>query len=260
MLRLDDATAYELAIIASAADENIMMRELQPKIAKTIEAVGSWQVKALGIEGAFNIMDGRVLTYLDEFAGAHIRGINRTTRKILMEALADGVRRGEGTQQLARRIRKSFDGATKHRSYAIAKTEVTSASSYARERAMTDAGPEIVAGKKWIATRDRRTRDQHRKLQGQVVSIDGYFSMNGDRAKRPGGFSQAKHNVNCRCTIVPVAPKIDTRMDTIMGERKQLAEFDTMYEELLEETAFAVARAFRNQEKAVIMAAKGLLR
>lgn len=251
-LRLDDVHLGGIAQLAAASEDMVITRELSPAVEALILETGAWQMGAMGIASSFNVMDANVIFYLEKFGGTQIRNINSTTRRQIVRSVIQGVSRGEGTKAIARRIKKVFSDAKTWRAEAIAKTEVTSASSYARQTSFEQVGPEVVQGKRWLATRDRRTRDPHRRLNGKVVPVNGYFEVSGQRAKRPGDFPTAALNVNCRCTILPVFPKVDRADAERLSEEKQAEEFDTILKKYDEIFVKAMRRAFRQQEKAVL--------
>jgi SPP1 gp7 family putative phage head morphogenesis protein len=58
--------------------------------------------------------------------------------------------------------------------------------------------------KRWIATLDDRTRDEHGALDGTTIGIDEYFRIGSDRALYPGNFTEARNNISCRCTTIEI--------------------------------------------------------
>lgn len=100
------------------------------------------------------------------------------------------------------------DSYLKLRGDTIARTETLTSLNGARNEAMRQA---IASGKVdarfvtkiWRATFDRRTRDTHAALHGQVVPFDGAFqSISGARLRYPGDPSApASETVACRCTL-----------------------------------------------------------
>jgi SPP1 gp7 family putative phage head morphogenesis protein len=248
---LDQLELGETPLIADEANDVILTRETSPEIAKLIQDIGDWQLSSLGgIAASFNMIDSRTVEYLNEYAGVHIRSINDTTRRQIITELAEGISKGEGSRQLARRVRSVFDEASVTRSVAIARTETTAASNFAREAAFHQAGPGVVTGKQWLATRDRRTRDRHRRLNRQIVGLNRDFEIDGMRAKYPGGFASAAMNVNCRCTILPVVPSVD-RQDADEPDGS-LEQFDKLRDDWEERLQRAFRRGFRKQEAAVM--------
>ncbi|MET1374796.1 phage minor head protein, partial [Staphylococcus aureus] len=59
--------------------------------------------------------------------------------------------------------------------------------------------------KRWHATKDTRTRDTHRHLDGESVEIDQNFKSSGCVGQAPKlfiGVNSAKENINCRCKLL----------------------------------------------------------
>ena len=56
----------------------------------------------------------------------------------------------------------------------------------------------------WLSRRDGKVRDTHKKADGDRPNQFGYFQIGSDQMKHPGGGSEAKENVNCRCYLLPV--------------------------------------------------------
>lgn len=73
------------------------------------------------------------------------------------------------------------------------------ASQNAREKAKAQ-GCKIV--KQWDATLDNRTRDTHRRLDGQIRDVDEPFEIDGKKAMYPGRFGRAEEDCNCRCVAL----------------------------------------------------------
>ena len=89
------------------------------------------------------------------------------------------------------------------RAKTIARTEAhriyEASSEDARQQAKA-AGAKVV--KQWDATLDGKTRDNHRQLDGTIVEVDGYFTIDGKKSKYPGGFGNAAEDCNCRCVAL----------------------------------------------------------
>lgn len=54
----------------------------------------------------------------------------------------------------------------------------------------------------WCAVLDGRTRDSHRRLDGQIREVDEAFEIDGKKAKYPGGFGDPAEDCNCRCVLL----------------------------------------------------------
>ena len=60
----------------------------------------------------------------------------------------------------------------------------------------------LGVSKKWVTVRDEKVRDTHKYLEGMSVALDEeFYTFDGDHAARPGGFTKAENNVNCRCVL-----------------------------------------------------------
>ena len=128
-------------------------------------------------------------------------------RKKITSAITQSVLVGDSVPAASRRLRSVVDMDERAATRA-ARTALTGAenagrvSSYDRARGM---GIDVRA--RWMATLDSRTRDSHRKLDGEVVGDDGKFS-NGLRY--PGDPEGPAAEVwNCRCTLVASIPGHD---------------------------------------------------
>ena len=125
--------------------------------------------------------------------------INKTTIDNVRKVMVKGVSKGEGINDIAKRISTVFKDAGKKRSELIARTEVIGSSNEGRFNAYRESN--IVEKKEWIDTGDARVRPSH-QIGGEIVGIDEAFS-NG--LQHPGDYSASSAEiVNCRCAIAPV--------------------------------------------------------
>lgn len=89
----------------------------------------------------------------------------------------------------------------------IARTEALRATSYgglARAQEVLDDNPELEVIKKWLATKDERTRDTHRDLDGREVEGMGtaFVTTKGNPIRWPlDDKAAADEVINCRCTL-----------------------------------------------------------
>lgn len=136
--------------------------------------------------------------------------INATTydalRKVLQEALAEGLDAGESIPALAARIIGATDDVYENmstfRAEMIARTETMSSVNFGQQIVYQEEG---VERKEWLATLDNETRDAHAEVNGDTVDIDEPFTVGGETLEYPGDPSGSAENViNCRCTILPV--------------------------------------------------------
>lgn len=184
-------------------DEEIV-KAILPIMQSIIGQVGTDALASIGSSVAFNEVDPRVLSYLAK-KELLVKGINRTTEKILTELLVDASADGVSVAETARRIRNTFefmgqgDQFSQSRSETIARTETIGANNFAATEGYKQSG--VVARKQWLSSRDAFVRDSHMVLDGEEVPLDGKFS-NG--LSEPGVDGPADEVINCRCTVIPV--------------------------------------------------------
>ncbi len=239
--------------ILEAVDEWHISYKLHPIYKKVIEEVGQQTLDEMGMGLSFNLLDPRVVEFLDQKAGIYIKSIeeiNATTIKYLRQTLIEGVRQGEGIPKLAERITRLFEEAEGYRAERIARTETIRAFNFAHLTAFSQAKIEYH---QWIATRDDRVRDSHFATNGQVVKVGEPFTLgSGAQALYPGDPSLPPEEcINCRCTIAAVIEGksyLDTeekRAKYWWEKEKRMEEYDKLFMKNIRE-------AFRLQREAVL--------
>jgi len=131
--------------------------------------------------------------------------VNRTTKRQIKEALAEGLGAGESVDDLGKRMKGIFKEASTVRSQTIARTETTKASSTGS--LLTYKESDVVDGKEWLTTLDDRTRTEpfdHVIANGEVVELDEDFVKTGESLPAPGVDGSAANTINCRCAMLPV--------------------------------------------------------
>jgi HK97 family phage portal protein len=170
--------------------------------AELVTAFGKDMVDELIELGKFEQTQA-VQSFIDTTTGEFIRQINKTTKKQLREQIMEGILNGETLPSIAERVGQVFDDARQSRIDTIAVTETTRAAGFAAREALDQAG---LARSVWLAVRDGKTRDAHLYLDGRVSDSNGYFHVDGDRARQPGDFASASLNINCRCALRAALP------------------------------------------------------
>jgi hypothetical protein len=102
-------------------------------------------------------------------------------------------------KDIARNI-KNVSGVSMGRAKTIARTEGHRIQETSRSDAQHRAkniGADVV--KQWDSALDGKTRDTHRKLDGQIREIDDPFEVDGKKAMYPGEFGDPAEDCNCRC-------------------------------------------------------------
>lgn len=118
--------------------------------------------------------------------------------------IAAGAARGDSYSVIARNIKDIYEGDL-NKARRIARTETGRAQEDARNKAYQRGHDLGVNMKKvWMSTLDSRTRDTHRKMDGQTVGMDEMFKTpRGTKGLYPKHFIMgAKETINCRCTHV----------------------------------------------------------
>ena len=121
-------------------------------------------------------------------------------KKQIRAAIQSGILRGESIGEIANDLRRRIPDMSRKSAIRAARTAMTSAQNGGRMdsyKAADDMGVEVR--KRWVATKDDRTRKSHRRLDGETVDWDKPFS-NG--LMYPGDPSGPGAEVyQCRCTM-----------------------------------------------------------
>ena len=125
-------------------------------------------------------------------------------RDIISNCIAQGIIQGESIDKIAERIAHDTANQDMKAMARYARTAMTSAQNAGRMDTLyraKDMG--INVQKEWLATLDSRTRDSHRKLDGEVVDINKPFNSPIGKIRFPGDPEADPADVyNCRCTLV----------------------------------------------------------
>lgn len=145
----------------------------------------------------------------------------------LKQAIADEIARGIATDmsytEMARNIAARMN-ISLNRARRIVLTEahrIREAAAQDARVAAREHGANIL--KQWDATLDGRTRDTHRRLDGQIREVDEPFEIDGKKAMYPGGFGRPEEDINCRCVALTRARWAMT--DAELEVLKRRAEF-----------------------------------
>jgi len=126
--------------------------------------------------------------------------ISKTTRDKVSSAMITGMQKGEGTPQIAQRIRGVMDASSK-RANTIARTGVIGSINTGQ---FDQYQENMVEFKQWLTAGDSKVRPSHAQVHMKIVPIDEFFD-NG--MMHPGDSSaSAGKLVNCRCSIAPYIP------------------------------------------------------
>lgn len=121
-------------------------------------------------------------------------------RKKILEHITSGILRGQSIPDIAKDLRVSLPGMNRASAIRAARTAMTGAQNGGRMdsyKAAANMGLKIR--KRWVATKDDRTRKSHRDMDGETVDWDEKFSNGLMYPGDPSG--PERETYNCRCTM-----------------------------------------------------------
>lgn len=132
------------------------------------------------------------------------RGIDlKYGQKQIKKAVTQGILQGRSVGKIAKDLQARISEINRASSVRAARTAITSAENGGRMdsyKAAADMG--IRVRKRWVATKDSRTRHAHQKLDGQTVDWNEAFSSELGKIRFPGDPRAKPANVyNCRCSL-----------------------------------------------------------
>lgn len=140
-----------------------------------------------------------------ELTGTLKKHRSNVLKKIRIE-ITKGIVNGKGYTHIAKALRDDL-GMSKAQAQRVARTEAGRAMSQAGLDSAKVAKDNGLSGmkKRWLATKDNRTRDTHRHLDGKAIDIDDNFHSSGCVGQAPKlfvGDASVKENINCRCKLL----------------------------------------------------------
>lgn len=123
-------------------------------------------------------------------------------REVIAAEISRGIASNMSFSEMARNIANQT-GVAKSRARSIVITESHRIQEEASQDARVEAkkkGANVF--KQWDATLDGKTRDTHRRLDGQIREVDEPFEIDGKTAMYPGDFGLAEEDCNCRCVAL----------------------------------------------------------
>ncbi len=132
------------------------------------------------------------------------RGIDlKWGKKQITKSVTSGLLQGKSVGKIATDLQARVAEMNRASAVRAARTAVTGAQNAGRMdsyKAASDMG--IKVRKRWVATKDGRTRHSHQKLDGQTVDWDEPFTSELGKIRYPGDPHAKSANVyNCRCTL-----------------------------------------------------------
>lgn len=124
-------------------------------------------------------------------------------KKQIRKSVTSGILQGNSVGKIATDLQARLTEMNRASAVRAARTAVTEAQNAGRMdsyKAAADMG--IKIRKRWVATKDGRTRHAHQKLDGQTVDWDESFSSELGKIRYPGDPRAKPANLyNCRCTL-----------------------------------------------------------
>jgi len=143
-------------------------------------------------------------------------------RKQINSVITQGILAGDSIPQFAERLEEVV-GMNESAALRNARTWTTSAENAGKLDAMERAeGLGIKMGKQWVATLDKRVRDSHAKLDGEIVGTDEKFSNGLMYPADPMG--KPSEVYNCRCRIVSALGGMDNDISDLSKRFSRLPE------------------------------------
>ncbi len=142
------------------------------------------------VKPGFNVSNPELASFFEDYKLRLATQVTDTTREDIEGIIRKASEEGLSVPDTARLIREKGEEFSKSRSETIARTELHRAALSAAEIQARRSG--VVTGRTWLATKDARTRSEHRVLDGVTVGLDEEF---------PGGLHPATE-INCRCSLI----------------------------------------------------------
>jgi hypothetical protein len=156
-----------------------------------------------------------ILRLMNEYFGIDLLNysewITQYSREVISQLLIRGNEQQMSPLEIADMI-ATHPEFNRMRAMRIARTETVTAANAAAQIYASTSGMEM--NKTWIAVKDKRTRHDHRAVDGTTIDINLPFNVGGVEMMQPGARTQpnglpvpAQEIVNCRCTVAYVAKR-----------------------------------------------------
>jgi SPP1 gp7 family putative phage head morphogenesis protein len=187
-----------------------MAAEVMPKIEATLMAAAKELHVAVSGEGAvLAVTDPAIVSFMAAKEVTLAEGSMTTLAKDVQKRIVSVLAGATDATSMADAIREVLEKLEKDmkimvdqmgaRAEMIARTEVNSATSFARTEQMAEDGIEKHT---WISSRDGAVRPSHSQLDQTTRTVGKEF---GYGLKFPGdGNAAAGEIINCRCTTIPI--------------------------------------------------------
>lgn len=174
------------------------------------------EYEAQGFEGTFDSGDAMLQRTTELAAKRLAKSYNNTTAKLLKIALNDGIQKGEGLDQLTKRVQEVYEFSDTSRARAVAHTESFYIANEGNKEAYRQSG--VVKSTRWYTAEDERVCPHCEPMNGTVIDVNDVYFKKGDQMVGSDG-SILKLNyrsigvpplhTNCRCFIRPETISIE---------------------------------------------------
>lgn len=189
-----------------------LAKALAPVMLQIINETGKYAMQQVALDPSlFNTFTQSIQDYYNSRSTKVAKSVNDETEKQLRAELSEGIRNGETSFELRARIEKVFGFAATVRADRIARTEVTTAQSFADIEGWDQSG--VVEAKEWFTAGDERTCKFCRPMNGKIIGLKKNYFNKGDVFEGDDGKTMnvdysdiqgpALHG-NCRCVLLPV--------------------------------------------------------
>lgn len=146
-------------------------------------------------------IEPHVVAYAAQQSAARVVDINDATVRRIQGVVTAATAEAQTLAETARAIRDALVGASRARSFAIARTEVGSATAFGDHLAAKESGLKLL--KQWLTAGDGGKRHpSYPGLNGQTREIDEPFDVGGAAMQFPlDPDGPAEEVVNCRCVL-----------------------------------------------------------
>jgi len=149
------------------------------------------------------IADRIMSDWMRSEGGLKITRITATTRANIQSVIASGLRDGLSEKDIAANIRAIAPGIAGSRADTISRTETHAAANISADATAKATG--VPFKRQWAASKGDRTRDAHRRADGQKVGMNEPFNVDHEDLRYPGDPRGRPGNViNCRCAVLYV--------------------------------------------------------
>lgn len=134
------------------------------------------------------------------------KNVSKTSTDRIMKIVETGIEKGASIGDISKAIVDDSAKIGLSRAQTIARTETLTAVSLGQASMMGLAAKAIPNLKKaWVTSQDEDVRESHKNINGEIRDSDEKFSNGLQYPRDPDG--DAIDTINCRCTLVTLAPE-----------------------------------------------------